>query len=149
MSRPARPRVKLEEEPLWKLANEVAEEVYKVLPEIPEEEKWDTAVKLRTAANNMLFSVGEAVGNGGPATMEYEWGDARKYMAALKTMYRFAGRQHFIEIDPELMVKLDKGMQIIDDELRKSYELTEKANQDELEMWRDRYRLWKEKTEGL
>lgn len=149
MSRPLRKRIRPEDEPLWVLANELAEFMYGILAQLPEEERWDTASKIRTAANNLLFSTAEAVGNGGPATMEYEWGDVRRYAVALKTMYRFAGRQGFVDIDPEIMLKLDRCMNIIDEEMTHACELTEKANQDELEAWREKYRLWKEKTEDL
>lgn len=138
---------RLEDEPLWVEANALAEFVYALLPELPEDEKWDTALKLRTAANNLIFSTAEALGNGGPSTMEYEWGDVRKYASALKTMYRFAGRQEFIDFDPSIMVRLNKFLTAVGEELSQAYERTAKSNADELEAWRDRYALWKQKTQ--
>lgn len=149
MSQASRPFKRPEKEPLWVLANEIAEYMYAILSQLPEEERWDTTSKIRATANNLLFYIAESIGSGGPTTMEYEWGDARKYAVALKTMYRFAGRQKFVEIEPEVMVKLDKCIDMIDSELQSAYEMTEKASQDELEIWRDRYRLWKEKTRDL
>lgn len=123
---------KLEDMLLWQLSNEVAEHVYAKLADLPEEERWDTTAKLRSSASQLIFTVAQALGNSAPAATEFDWAQARKQLFALKTMYRFAGRQHFFKIEPDIMLKLDKMIAIVEAENAKAVEQTAKANQREI-----------------
>jgi hypothetical protein len=145
MTKPLR-KLRLEDEPLWVETNSIAEEIYKILSDIPEDEKWDIASKLRTSAVNLMFSIAEALGDARPVTTEFEWGESRKYIASLKTIYRFAGKQGFFELDPNMMVRFDKLMSDIDDKIAAAYDQTEADNKHDLDMWRTKYQLWREKA---
>ena len=125
--------VRLEEMPLWKEVCELAEYMYSKLHEFTDQEKWGTQSKLRTSANDLMFVVSRALGDASPSGSEYEWGQARKHAAALKTMYRFACRQHFIELEPAIMVRLDNLFALIDAEVDKAYQQTKEANDKELD----------------
>jgi len=139
---------KIEDSSIWKEANALAEFVYTKLPEFPDEERWDSQRKLRTAANELIFNIAKAVTNTIPMGAKYDWSYARKELAALKTMYRFAGRQKFIELDPEIMVRLDHLGTAIDAELASAREAevkeTKRMQTEDLKPWQEKYRLWKE-----
>ena len=132
---------KLEDNVLWQEACAIAEYMYGILHEFPEEEKWDTERKLRSAANDVMYYVAQAVANGLPASAEYDWANARKSVSTVKTLYRFAGRQKMIEFDPETMVRLDKLLATMDNETTKAYENTEEYNRQELARLRKHYEL--------
>lgn len=145
MSKPLK-KLRLEDEPLWVEANSFAEAIYAILPDISEEEKWDISNKLRSSVIDLLFCVSEALGDARPVTTEFEWGESRKHISALKTIYRFAGRQKIIDLDPSLMVRFDKFMADIDGKVADAYDQTEADQKHDLEMWRTKYQLWREKA---
>ena len=134
--------LRLEDSTIWQEACSLAEYMYSKLIEFSEEEKWDSQRKLRSSANDVMFFVSQAIGNAVPGGREYEWGLSRKHAAALKTMYRFACRQKFIDLEPEIMVRLDKLIKQIDLEVVKANRQTEEHGQKELELWLEKYRLW-------
>jgi hypothetical protein len=136
----------LEKSELWKLANDIAGHVYSKLPELPEEEKWHTESDLRGNATDTLYYLAQALGTGTPGGAEYDFGNARKYASSLKGIYRFASRQHFFELEPEVMVKINRLIALIDEELTNAHKLTEAVNEAELEQWRTKYKLWKDMT---
>jgi hypothetical protein len=127
---------RLEENELWREACDLAEYMYGKLHELPEEEKWDTEVKLRHAANDLMFYVSQAVGNASPSGNEYDWSLTRKCAFGLKTIYRFAGRQKFIELEPKIMVRTDKLIREIDAKIAEAYKQTEAKNRTDFERWR-------------
>lgn len=135
--------VKLEDNPLWREACDLAEYVYGKLPDLPDDEKWDTTRKLRQSANDLMFYVGQAVTNGLPVGATFEWGSASKALGGLKTMYRFAGRQKFIELDPQIMVRLDKLNERIQQEIHGAAEKTSQNEEHQLNLWREQYKLWR------
>lgn len=140
--------VKLESSPVWKEANRIAEYMYKITANIPEEDRWQSPHKMRLAANDMIFNVALGLGNGAPSGQEFDWGYARKYVAGLKTMYRFWCRQGSVAIDPEIMVALDRLTDMIDAELKTAYERAEKLEQENLKPWLKKYKMWQEMAEG-
>lgn len=135
---------KIEDMPLWKEACGLAEYMYSKLHEFPDEEKWATAHKIRSSANDMMFVVAQALGSTSPSGSEYEWGQAGKHVAALKTMYRFAGRQHFIELEPSIMVRLDAASKLIDAEVAAAHQKAKALNQEEMNNWRTKYGMWQQ-----
>lgn len=139
---------KLEDDPLWREANELAEYFYGKLAEFPEEEKWHTASKLHNAAADFVFWMGLSLSNVSATGQEHDWAHARKYTGALKTMYRFAGRQHFIDLDPQIMVRLNKLLEQIDDRIEqgkaKSEAFQATESEKDLRPWLKKYQIWKE-----
>ena len=63
--------------------------------------------------------------------------------AALKTIYRFASRQGFIDLEPEIMVRMDKLMEQIQRELAKAGKKTKANEEHQLDLWREQYKLWR------
>ncbi len=90
-----------------------------------------------------MFYVAMALGNAGPSNIEYDWGQTRKYIYALITLYRFAGRLKFIDLDPDIMVRLKKLNDQIDAQVNHAYKQTDTFNRKELERWRKKYQMSK------
>lgn len=126
-----------------KTANELADYIYGKFHEFPEEEKWVTVNKLRNAANELMFYVAQAAGNIAPTGAEYEWSNAHKNANALRTSYLFATKQEYIDLDPEIIVKIDDLMRCIKEQSKEAAKLAEAANNKELEHWRKKYKIWK------
>jgi site-specific recombinase XerD len=138
---------KLEDNPLWREACDLAEYVYGLLHEFPEEEKFDTVAKLRHASNDLMFNTAQAVSNKAPAGAEYEWSYVLRNINSLKTMYRFAGRQKCIKLDPEIMVRCDKLAKQANTEIEKAAAKTKANEKKQLDLWREQYRLWRKMHE--
>ena len=138
------PVIKLENEPLWKLSNMISESIYNTLKDFPDEELWNTSFKLRGSANDLIFYVALGFGYAGPGGAVEDWSSARKHCYALKTMYRFAGRQKFIDLEPEIMVKIDEVISEIDSKLRDAKLKNNELDKKELEPWLKKYHIWKE-----
>src|SRR5581483_6522835 len=107
---------KITDEALWKEANAIAEYMFSVVRDFPESETYYSASKLRGAALNMLTYVAEALAGTVPSTTETDWSWARKAVAALRTLYPFSAKQNFIQLEPAMVVRLDKMMAMIDKE---------------------------------
>lgn len=135
--------VKLEDEPMWIEACNLAEHIYGLLHLLPEEEKWNTTLKLRNSSNDLMYYVSQALSNTSPAAVEYDWAGVRKHASALKTMYRFAGKQKFIDLDPEIMVRLNKFLEQVDQKVMDAVDQTREANLAEVAHWRKKYEIWK------
>lgn len=145
MSRDESPKLtQLEDSPIWKEVVDLVEYMYGKLGDFPEDEKWATESKLRNSSNDLMFSVAEAIGDSSPAATEYSWSHARKHATALKAVYRFAGRQKFIDLDPEIMVRLNGVIKQIDQEVKAGYAQTKATHLAEVEHWKKTYRLQKE-----
>lgn len=141
-----------EEDSLLREAEKLTEYMYEKLADFPDEEKWYTATKLRSAAVDFIFFVSIAVGNTNPVGREFDWINARKFTTAVTTIYRFAGRQKFIELDPAIMVRLkalSKQIDAIVVKARKNSEhfRTEEAKKD-LQPWLEKYNIYRQLNEG-
>jgi hypothetical protein len=143
---------RLEDNSIWRSANELAELMYDKAGELPDEEKWQLAHKLRSAANDLLFFAAQALGSSDPLPATFEWAHAHKYAFALKTMYRFAARRNFIELEPAVMVQIDQLIKHIDAELAKAKARAdanaEKQEAKDLKPWLKKYQLWKQINGG-
>lgn len=134
---------KLEDNVLWREACNIAEAVYDVLDDIPEDEKWSTTPKLRSAANDMMLHVSQALSCTAPGVGVYDWSNAARAAGSLKTMYRFAGRQKFIDLDPEIMVRLDSLILKIQKESTIALSESKTSEERDIEHWRKKYKIWK------
>lgn len=138
---------KLRTNPLWKDTYELVEYIYGKIDEIIDnfpDEKWTTAAKLRNSANDSLFYIAQSIGNIATDGAEYDWSNARKSLFALQTMYIFAGKQKFVQLDPEIIVKIDELLKKIDSGTETSKKEAERKTKKELEPWLEKYHLWKE-----
>lgn len=129
---------------IWQEANEIAEFMYKRIDELPREEEWEAKRKFHMASSDLIFYIAQAVGNASPGTREYDWGTARKHLFALQTVYRFACKQGQLEMEPQMMVRIDKLIQQIDSEIEVAYKATQVESKKDLKQWQEKYKLWKE-----
>lgn len=136
--------VKLEDNILWQEAFKVAEHVYDKLPELPSEEEFNTTSKLRGAANDLLFMVSQALGAEKSGAALYDWANVRRHLFSLKTMYRFAARQKFITVEPDIMLSLDKLIDEAELEEAGAIKQLKESHEEEMKPWLEKYRLWKE-----
>ena len=127
---------KLEDDPLWREASALAEYMYERLSELPDVEQWGATSKLRHTALDLMFYTAQAVGNATPTGTEYDWGNVRKYACSLQTMYRFACRQKFLNLEPSVMVRLDAFIAGIDERVTAAYAQTKARNEAEYLRWR-------------
>lgn len=135
----------LEDNLLWQDANYLAEYIYGILPDMPSSEEFDTTSKLRHSSNDLLFAAAQAVGSTtAPVGTAYEWSIVIKYAAGLKTIYRFACKQGFIRLEPDVMVKLENVIKQASIEIDKAHKKTKLQEENELKPWLEKYRLWKE-----
>ena len=134
---------KIENEPLWQEANTLAEYIYSKLAELPEDEKWNSTNKLRASAVDLIFYTAEALGNTSKSAADYDWGNARKHAIGIKTVYRFVCRQHYLDLEPEIMVKLSKFVEMVDDKMIENNKQHEFEIDKELSLWRTKYEIWK------
>lgn len=137
---------KLRSDPVWQDASAISEYIYSQLDHLIEnypEEKWATASKLRTAANDGLFFISKAVAGTTPDSNLHDWDQARRLYFALQAQYLLASKQHFIQLDPTMVVKLDKLLatitQVIDST---NIDIQVQADK-ELEPWLKKYDIWR------
>ena len=137
---------KLTKNSLWKEANAIAEHMYSKLDELAHtpDEEWNSERKIRNAANDVIFFVAQAVGNFLPDAAEYDWNSARKNLFALRTIYTFAHKQKFISLEPEIVVKIDGLLAMIDKEIIAARQEIEMKSKKDMEPWLEKYRLWKD-----
>lgn len=136
---------KVRDDELWQdvfnLVQDIYDKIDDLIARFPSEE-WATASKLRNSANDSLFYTSQAVGSAAPESTKYDLNNARKNLFALQSMYTFASKQKFLDLEPELIVGIDKILAEIDERIAKSNEESKKKNKEELESWLEKYRLW-------
>jgi hypothetical protein len=141
---------KIRDDKLWKDVYTLVEGAYAKIDDLIAgfpDEQWTTAAKLRNAASDSLFYVSLATGSAAPETGQYDWSNARKNLFALQAMYTFAAKQKFFELEPEVVVKIDSLLEQIDKKLHESKAQWDKRNQEELEPWLEKYRIWQKISE--
>lgn len=139
---------KLEDDPIWKEACDIAEYVYSLLDQFPEDEKWYSVTKLKSASNDLMFFAAQACSSKMPPTQQYDWDHMRRALGSLRTMYRFvAARRKYVALEPEIMVRMSKLNKEVDKRLQKAHKEAKKLNREEMDQWRKKYQLWKEANE--
>ncbi len=142
-------KYQLEKNPIWKEALEIVEYLYSILDEFPDEEKWDSLARIRSASNYLLYTIAQGIGNGSPVGAEYDWGAALKHLSGLKAICLLAYKQHFAEIEPEMLVRIDKLLAAIDAQLDASLKVAEERETKEIATWQEKYNLWKKAEDAV
>ena len=141
---------KIRDDALWQSVYKVVERIYGQIDDLitnfPTEE-WATASKLRNSANDSLFYTSQAIGSVAPETRKYDLNNARKNLFTLQSMYTFAARQNFLELESEVVVEIDTILIEIDKRIDNSDKESQKKNEEDLEPWMEKYRLW-QKMQG-
>jgi hypothetical protein len=125
----------------------IAEYMYtEVLKQFEEftEEKWYSEDKIRRTSNDLIFFIAQAVGTSTTDTTEYDWSNARKNLLSLQTIYIFANKQGFIELEPSIVNRIDNLIMDINDKIDNSKKEYERITKNEMKPWLEKYRLWKE-----
>ena len=132
-------------------ASNVAEQMYRIADEIENrepDEKWRTVSKLKNSANDAYFYIAQVAGAGKAQSFEFDCVNARKYMNTLKSMYVFASKQDLVELEPELVVRIERLIAIIDDEQISSQQQIKSKTDEELKPWLEKYRIWQKISKG-
>jgi hypothetical protein len=119
--------------------------MYKIADELEKhdiDEKWRTVSKIKNSANDAYFYVAQVAGAGESQSLEFDCINARKYLNTMKSMYVFAARQNMLELDPELVVRIDKLVNIIDTEQALSQQYIKSKTEEELKPWLEKYSIW-------
>jgi hypothetical protein len=136
---------KIRDDVLWQNVYKLVEHIYSKIDDLiinfPTEE-WTTASKIRNSANDSLFYISQAIGNVAPEAGKYDLSNARKSLFTLQSMYTFAAKQKFLDLEPELIVKLDRILAEVDERIDLGDRELKKKNKEELELWLEKYRLW-------
>jgi hypothetical protein len=135
----------MKKNPLLEEATVIANSTYRVADAIETDsldEKWRTASKLKNAANDAYFYVAQVTGAGKNQALEFDCINARKHLNTLKAMYIFAAKQSITELDPELVMKIDRLVLEIDSEQVSSQKEIKRKAEEELEPWLEKYRIW-------
>lgn len=106
------------------------------------DEKWRTVSKLKNAANDAYFCVAQVVGAGKAQSAEYDCVNARKNLNTLKSMYIFACKQDMTELDPNIVVRIDKAVITIDAEQTAGQKEVKRKTDDEMKPWLEKYKIW-------
>lgn len=139
---------KLEKHPLWAEVNALAELAYQKAGELPDEEKWALAAKMRNASQDLVLWAAMAIGNPSPFAAEFEWASAHKYASGLKALYRLGGRQKYYNLEPEVMVRFDKMLDQMEEYRVKARKTAQEFNDSErakdLKPWLEKHKIWQQ-----
>jgi hypothetical protein len=136
----------LRNNPLWKEASAISEYIFDQVDSTSSvlDEKWNITNKIRNSANDMMLNASMAVASSDSAAAKYDWNSARKSLFAMQTMYLFACKQSYLDIEPEWVVRIDKLLQKFDDEFKKSVNEMDNQNHQEMEQWLQKYKIWQQ-----
>lgn len=139
--------LKIRSDKLWqdvyRLVEHMYDIVYSLIDEHPDEQ-WTTASRLRSAANDSLFYVSQAVGSAKIDAAQYDWNSARKSLFSLQSMYTFAAKQTFFKLEPELVIEIDAMLDLIDYKIKEGKKEEISQSKKELEPWLEKYRIWQD-----
>lgn len=135
----------MRESKLWNEASTCVEHIHGLLIDLVEhypDEKWTTAAKLRTAATDGMFFISKAIAGMTPEYNRYDWDQARRHFFAMQSLYLVAGKRKMLELDPEMVIKLDRLLKVITEACEKAKADAELQHDKELELWIKKYDLW-------
>ena len=126
-------------------SSDIAERMYVIADEIEShqpDEKWRTVSKLKNSANDAYFYMAQVTGAGKGQSLEFDCINARKYMNTMKSMYVFAHKQGIVELELELVVRIEKLIAVIDEEHLLSQQQIKSKTDEEMKPWLEKYRIW-------
>lgn len=108
---------KLEDSPLWKLSFEIAKTMLALCSEFPEDENYGLETQIRRSAREIPNAVAEAHGSLDPRDTVWQLGKARSAFFAAKSTLKLCFSEKLFEVDPDLMVNIEKAVAEIDNEV--------------------------------
>jgi hypothetical protein len=127
---------KLEDYELWREADSIAQRVLATFNQLAEEDRAHLKWKLRNRAFDITNDIAEACGTFLPKDVEYALSMTRRDVFSLKDAYRFAGRQHMLTIDPQVMVDIDNFVAKIDAEVKQTWKNIDEIKEKPEPRWR-------------
>jgi site-specific recombinase XerD len=109
---------KLEDSAIWRGADKIAQKVFEIFDQLPEEEKALLKWKFCNRAFDLTSDIAEACGTFVPKDAEYSLSMARRALFSIKNTYLYLAKRGIIEIDPQFVVDIDKLVADIDAEVR-------------------------------
>lgn len=104
----------MDKEALLKLVEEIARSTYAFMETLPESEQWDQQSRLRNHAVEAVSVIGEAAGTLDPRDARWRLGQGRGCLFSLKSLIKLAHDTNDLELDPELMVAIERALKTID-----------------------------------
>ncbi len=104
---------KIEDSTLWRTVSGVAQQVYGLSSDLPEAEQWVSS-KLRLRAFDVTQDVAEALGSIDPQDVRWHLGFARHDLFGIKNALSFARKMGLLDVQPELMLLVDKAVNEVD-----------------------------------
>jgi four helix bundle protein len=111
---------KLENSVLWKSAIKLADDSYKMLDDLPEEEEWGMQSKLRGRAVDLTTEIAEALGSIDPRDKKHYLGHARKTCFGLIGVYSLMRRTGVVPVLPDTLIALSELSSMIEKEIEKA-----------------------------
>lgn len=99
--------MKLEDDAYWRDASKIADYIYGILDDMPEDDKWTIVAKLRNAIFDLTSSVAEAAGAPDPRDKTHSYGGARRAIFSIKNALIMADKSGSLELNSSIVVKLD------------------------------------------
>lgn len=110
---------KLENNKLWRDGTEIFDFMEQLIPELPDDEKDMIEFKLHRNGFHLTSALAEAAGAGSKdwRSKLFQLQAARREAFAVKNAYLMACKLQYTSISPEIMVKIDKLVLAIDEEI--------------------------------
>ena len=113
--------IKLEDNEIWKLAHIISIHFLDILEKYKEDLYYPIDFKLREAAITIATTTAAAIGLIDPRDKIWNYGKARGNAFELKGMYKLLHATKVITIDPEIMLKLEVAVELLDIEIKIEY----------------------------
>lgn len=104
----------LEKSEMWQMAVRVMEETHALAEELPENDEYTMEYKLRQRGFDLSDDIAEAEGSIFAKDTEYYLGLARRDLFGIRNMYHVLARLEHAEINPDVMVRMNKLLNAID-----------------------------------
>lgn len=138
--------ISLRDNKIWKDTYDIAQFIYAKVDELNEhhpDEKWDSVSKLKSSAIDSIYYISQAVGSMEADAAIYEWNSARKSLFALQSIYLFDTKQNMLDLEPSIIVKIDKLISEIDIEIANANRVSKQITNEDLEPWLKKYEIWR------
>lgn len=96
------------------LLAEIGKAMYACTEEVPEDEKWNIAVKLRSRSSDAIASGAEALGSIDPRDIKWALGKTRAALFTVEATYKHACNIDILTLNPDIMVHLQRAIKIVD-----------------------------------
>jgi four helix bundle protein len=110
-------KIQVEKSRLWLITLEISEEIYKLIPKLPEEERWGAQSSLRQRAFEITKDVSEAIGSVDPRDAKWHFGMAHRDLFSLESTLHVIDRVGYFTTDPKITMNIELAIKLIDKEL--------------------------------